>query len=537
MVLPALPGLLVAALGLSLPASARAQQEPGAAPRQAPIIDTVVIQRQDVFDSIEAGPWLTRTANKLHVVTNEGVVRNEFLFHAGEPYDSARIAETARNLRSLGIFREVAIDTVRIDSALAVRVITKDAWSTRLNISFRSSGNQAAWALGVNEGNVLGTASQALVQYRQDPDRSSWQLGFARSRLIARTIGLAALYYDISDGRAASLLVAAPFYSQETRWGAGVSGQYFSGRVFRFTNGQSVASDTLERRLGLLRLEGAYAPIAGPEGFLRVGLTGDLKRDDFVPEAFVGPIPSTITGTLGPFLHASRAQFLVTRNFVSFGQEEDVDISSTIRATVYVAPHAFGYAQDGVGPALFASTGFRLPFGFVIASGRGSGLFSSAGLDSGSAVLAGTIALQPGLRHLLLLHGDGGWQKNPTPGQEFDLGLGIGPRAFPAHAFTGDRAFYTTAEYRWTAVSEWLKVMAVGLAGFADYGGAWFHDATRRTGTDFGLGLRLGPSRVAREPPLRLDLAYRLANDVESKGWIFVIQKGFPFQLMRFDSP
>jgi hypothetical protein len=33
------------------------------------------------------------------------------------------------------------------------------------------------------------------------------------------------------------------------------------------------------------------------------------------------------------------------------------------------------------------------------------------------------------------------------PIEEFDLGLTFSPRANPIHAFTGDRAFFTSAEY------------------------------------------------------------------------------------------
>jgi len=526
------PRLLFAAL--VLPAGLPAQADPPP-PRRAATVDTVIILRQDVFDSLEAGSWLPRLANDLHVTTRTGVVRNELLFRAGEPYDSARFAETARNLRRLGIFRDVVVDTVRVDSALAARVITRDGWSTRLNLSFHSTGSQIAFTVGAAEDNLLGTATRVQAQYQQNPDRSAFQLGFYRPRLIARTLGVGATYRDLSDGRDGSVVLDAPFYSLETKRGMALGAAFFSGRVLRFTGGESVPGDTLQERFALFRGEGAIAPRADPSGYLRVGLTAQVQRSDFVAQSFVGAIPQTVTGALGPFVRLSRARYLLTRNFMSLGHSEDVDISSTVGATAWLAPKAFGYPRAGLGPAIVASTGFRLPGGFGIASAKASGLFSSAGLDSGSVILTGTVALQPGARHLVLLHADGGWQKNAAPGQEFDLGLGLGPRAFPAHAFTGDRAFFTTAEYRWTVTEEILRIVALGVAGFADYGGAWYSGTPARTGTDFGLGLRIGSSRVPTEPPARIDLAYRLANDVEPRGWVLVIQKGFPFQFLRYD--
>jgi hemolysin activation/secretion protein len=130
-----------------------------------------------------------------------------------------------------------------------------------------------------------------------------------------------------------------------------------------------------------------------------------------------------------------------------------------------------------------------------------------------------------------VLHAAAGWQQRAAPGAEFDLGLGIGPRAFRQHAFTGDRAFFTSAEYRWTATNDFLKLTAIGLAGFADYGGAWYHGEPRRTGWDAGIGLRFGPTRATDIQSSRVDLAYRARNDVQPGGWVLVVGKGFVFSM------
>jgi outer membrane protein assembly factor BamA len=109
------------------------------------------------------------------------------------------------------------------------------------------------------------------------------------------------------------------------------------------------------------------------------------------------------------------------------------------------------------------------------------------------------------------------------------LGLGIGPRAFRQHAFTGDRAFFTSAEYRFTLTDEFLKLSALGLAGFLDYGGAWYAGTKRRTGWDFGAGLRFGPTRTTSVRNTRLDFAYRVKNDAQRGGWVLIFGSGFAF--------
>src|SRR5206468_1223822 len=85
----------------------------------------VELDRRDIFDPNERG-WVARLGNALHIQTRAATIRRELLFRPGEPFDSARAAESERNLRALGVFRRVVIDTVRTDSGLVARVLTKD---------------------------------------------------------------------------------------------------------------------------------------------------------------------------------------------------------------------------------------------------------------------------------------------------------------------------------------------------------------------------------------------------------------------------
>jgi hemolysin activation/secretion protein len=106
----------------------------------------------------------------------------------------------------------------------------------------------------------------------------------------------------------------------------------------------------------------------------------------------------------------------------------------------------------------------------------------------------------------------------------------LGPRAFPSHAFTGDRAWFATAEYRYRVIPDLAKLAGIGVAAFADRGGAWFAGSPQRNGTDVGIGLRIGPTRQADLRTMRIDLARRFANDVEPAGWVVVVGKGFTFR-------
>jgi len=162
-------------------------------------------------------------------------------------------------------------------------------------------------------------------------------------------------------------------------------------------------------------------------------------------------------------------------------------------------------------------------------SGAANGLINGSGVDSGSVVFKGNLVIQPSRMNAIIAGGFIGWQKNPVPGSQFDLGLVYGPRAYPLHAFTGDRGFLVAAEYRWTFVENLGGLLGMALGTFVDYGGAWYAGESPRTGTDFGAGLRFGPSRSASPVLFRLDVAYRVEAAPFTAGWSIVFGEGFTF--------
>jgi len=167
--------------------------------------------------------------------------------------------------------------------------------------------------------------------------------------------------------------------------------------------------------------------------------------------------------------------------------------------------------------------------GFVFADGSASGMYTSAGLDSGQVALGATAVLMPSRRHQVIVHGEVNALKNPLPGTEFDLGLGVGPRAFAQHSFTGDREYFVTGEYRFTVARDFLKVADLGLATFFDVGGAWWAGDPRRSGWDAGVGLRSAFGRGAGLGLNRIDFAWRGARPDLPGGWVIAVGKGLLF--------
>jgi hypothetical protein len=497
------------------------------------VVSSVRIQRENVFDRAERDWWLARAANSLHIVTREPIVRRELLIPEGAPFDSATADETARNLRKLGIFRKVKVDSSTTSSGLLEDVTTYDSWTTQVQASFKSSGDQITWTAGVAEKNLLGRHIKAQVKYTSDPDRSTTQFSASFPRVWRNRVGIDAGYKQYSDGESVDFTASSPFRTLTTRNAATLDVDYADRSVLRFFEGEEVPSDTLRHLLTKAAVNVGWAAQASQQGYVRVGTRLQLRRENYADPGT--PIEDrSFFGELGGVGEWSRSDFSVVEGYRGLGGPEDVDLSATVRGELWVAPSAWGYERTGIGPALRANVGKMLPNGFTTFQLRASSLFTSKGLDSGSVTGQAVLTLLPALRHTVVFNAQAGLQKNPYPGEEFDLGLTFGPRAYPAHAFTGDRAFFTTAEYRWVAIPEVFKLLAIGLAGFVDYGGAWYSGSPVRTGADAGVGLRLGSTRAASgKGATRIDLAWRFGTEEFDKRWILAVGSGFPFDIAR----
>jgi hypothetical protein len=498
--------------------------------RRAPVVDSVVVVRENVFDRDEGGGWLKRSANGLHVVTRERIVTRELLVRPGAPYDSSDAAESARNLRRLGIFRDVAVDTVREDGKLVARVTTSDSWTTQLNASFKAGGDQITWGVGATEKNFLGTGIRASVRYSEDPDRSTTRFGVAVPRMWRERYDLAVSYDELSDGKRGRLLAQAPFTSLTTRHSFAFDVQYNDGDVLRFYEGELDARDTLRHLMTKGIVTAGFAPRAADEGFVRLLGSLQVRREDFTQDT-VAQDDRSFFAELEFAAEASRANFAVVRGYRSLAGPEDIDLSRTLRVGVWLASSSFGYDRTGLGPAITAQAGRTFEGGFTLFRLRASSLFTRHGLDSGQVAITGMALYQPRPGHAIVVGANAGMQKDARPGAEYDLGLSFGPRGFPLHGFTGDRAFFTSGEYRLIAIPDLWGLAAIGLAGFVDYGGAWYAGSDVRTGVDAGIGIRLGSIRSSSGKPVtRIDFTRRFANDVMPGEWVVAVGAGFPFE-------
>jgi hypothetical protein len=217
---------------------------PAAAP-EGRAIAFIRVVRDEVFVEDEAIPtWL----NWFHVTTREQVVRRELLFEQGGAYQDARIEETMRNLRGMGIFafvRIVAVQT-RDPGAVGIVVHTRDLWSLRLETSFNATTFIDSLLVRATERNLFGYNKAVGADVTLQPKSYTLGQNYYARRVLASGIALnerAAVVVNRAsqnvEGQLGQLWLGAPFYSLKQRLAYHVDGA-FDRRVVRLLQGDQL---------------------------------------------------------------------------------------------------------------------------------------------------------------------------------------------------------------------------------------------------------------------------------------------------------
>jgi len=499
-----------------VPDRARAQDAP------RPVIDTIILQRQNIFPKDQAREsFPARAGNAIHRPTASWVVRSTLLFRVGDTLDMARVEESERALRALDLFQVVTIDTATRNGKLAVLIHTQDAWSLSPVFSIAGSGGDVTLTLGLSEKNFFGTGVSLSAAYVKLVDRDGLDLAASMPRMGASRLSLGGTYQNTSVGNTGSLDAGVPYRASPDPWSAMIHGNAADELRFRFAQTPGgLDSTTFQHNLLSNQLTTSIALQHSPERYLRAGVNLLVRSEEYIAQpAPAVPVSDSLTATAGLALDYRRSEFMTGYYYQGFGQAEDIDLSTNVAFTAWLAPQAFGYASTGLGPELHLSDGTRIGPTVLVAALDASGLVNGGGLDSGTVRLRTTWSTKLARKQMAFLHVEAGAMKDEPPGKEFDLGLTYGPRTFGAHAFVGDRTLWGTLEwrdYRWEDVFGFL---GIGYAAFVDYGGAWYDTQPRRWGGNVGAGLRLGSTIASKASAAKIDVGYRFGPGFAGKRW------------------
>src|SRR2546428_341787 len=330
---------------------------PAVRPADPQTIDTVIVENRNIFDREDAAPdWVAHLANKLHMRTRQWVIRKRLLLNRGDPFDLARVEESERALRNLGVFRQVRVDTVRqADGKLALRAVTADGWSTQPQASFTSVGGDNTWEVGFIERNFLGTATELALIYGRNPDRSRLDLEFINPHFFSRRTLINARYSDLSDGHRGQWQFGLPFHETAAPHSVETYGELAHERVLRFRD--AVLLDSTSHRLFRVGLMAGIAAAATTHKYARIWGGWEWRREDF-GATDSSRVPYSVFTTVRAGVELGAVRFRVLEHFNSYARREDVDLSPTLRAGIVL--------QSGVGYEFSGQTSAVWKRGFAV---------------------------------------------------------------------------------------------------------------------------------------------------------------------------
>ncbi len=475
---------------------------------------------------------LTRLANRLHVGTRVSTIEDHLLFRSGDPYQPGRLQESARILRDTRYLRDATIRPVSFhDGIVDVEVTTQDVWSVTPGISFGRRGGRNSSGLELEDTNFLGTGTQVGFGYMSGVDRDSKFLHYHNRHLGSSWWGLAAEYFDNSDGRRADFGLDHPFYALDTRWAAGVSMLDDQRRDTRYDLGDIVDRfDTRERRMSIY-LGRSAGLVDGWARRFTAGFT--IDEHDFSPVAggHATRLLPADRRLLYPWLGVEWVQdaFRTDRNRDQIERTEDYSLGWRASAQLGFASPTFGADRSAAILAASVSKGLAL-------TGRQSMMF---GIDAGGRVEQGSLVaglLTADARYyfrqsrcrlfFMSLSAIAGTRLDDE--RQVLLGGDSGLRGYPLRYQSGTGRWLFTAEQR--LFSDWFpfQLFNVGGAVFYDMGSSFGRDPlgafSQGLLRDVGVGLRLGNSRSARGNVLHVDVAMPLDGDSSLHDVQFLIE-------------
>ena len=194
------------------------------------IIRTISIQTLDPFGYSETDSTRTprhfssKAGNVIHLKTKKFAIRNTLLIKENEPFDSLKIKETERLIRSQRFVRRVAIRTVNSKTStdsVDVYITVLDSWSLIPNASITTS--KAGYEL--LERNFLGTGHSWDNRYQHElhDKRRAFSTRYIIPNIKNTYIQTTLNYQmDLNKDYIKYIQIERNFFSPLTRWAGGL---------------------------------------------------------------------------------------------------------------------------------------------------------------------------------------------------------------------------------------------------------------------------------------------------------------------------
>ncbi|OFY86472.1 MAG: hypothetical protein A3F72_15800 [Bacteroidetes bacterium RIFCSPLOWO2_12_FULL_35_15] len=172
--------------------------------------------------SITPHEFLPRAGNVLHVKTIPIKIRNIMLVKKYDTFDSLKVKESERLVRSQNFVREVFISNVLFNDSIDIYVRVYDGWSAIIT----GDASPTSFMIDLQEKNILGTGHLFQNKYKQNyftGENSNSSTYYIPN--IYNTYINSSIHYNIDEHKnyMTSFSLNRPFYSIFTSWAGGIS--------------------------------------------------------------------------------------------------------------------------------------------------------------------------------------------------------------------------------------------------------------------------------------------------------------------------
>lgn len=506
----------------------------------------VNIDTRPIFDESDPDTIaLHRLANWMHYETRESVVERLLPFKSGKEITAFELAEAERLLRNESYIRD-ALVTLSQDCAgkTQVDVITWDNWSLLPTFSFGRKGGENKLAFGIEDDNLLGTGIRATVQYKQDDQRSGYQLDFRSPVPYLSHATISTRLMDNDDGRLVQVILDDPFYQSSTlhMFNAHYENDQRVDRIYQnggTRNRFDLEHDFQQITYGWLLQDSLQAGNDGDVLRLTTGITRDRTRfalPEFEQEAqdplFLPEDRDYLYPWLG--LEYRQADFKVMSNVYLIEQNEDFNLGwhHSVRLGIDVNTQQTDtrlYHLD-----VKSEKGYQWQDYLLLLSAQGQSVFD--GQQHNQLKLALSAESFYRLDDTWSLYSK---QSLVTSAQQFldqpvVIGGDSGARGYPLQYQHGDHSALLNAEIRIYPKYNIYKLFDVGMVAFVDVGRAWGGEEAILNESDgilpsIGIGARIYASRSSHRNVVHIDIAKPLISSqfIDSWEWRLQVKNSF----------
>lgn len=486
------------------------------------IITGIAISVNDIFDTSDPDEdrSLYRFANRIQVNTREGVIRQQLLFSAGERLDLDRVSESLRILYAKEYLLDVKLYLVEAcDETVSLAVEVRDAWVIEPKLSLGRQGGEGSFAVGLLDGNFLGSGNELGLIYEKNSERSKVIYRYGAQNFL--NSGLDALFFheDLSDGVSRNFSLEKPFISVKTKWSYGASTE---STMQRYKT--RVDDDVVNEFDSSLHLDNAFVGYAYDIAKththrVRIGITDRIE--EFVAVDTTEQLPLDERRRYGwvAFERVTNRyeQYL---NMSYIGREQDVAIGDeyTLR---------LGHGSYGNGDTLqLLNASYKGVLSYSESHLYQAGLSVNTmyngdenSFDGSKASLEHTYFYFIGGKNRWYAHFQYDWGYKLEEYEQFAVGEINGVRAYPLAYQRGDRRYFASFERRFYSDIHWLNLIRVGAAAFVDVGRAWgvkeFENSNHLA--SLGFGVRLHSSKTGSPAVIHLNIGVPLIENTRSE--------------------